>query len=183
MTKENMNWATLTIEELALIIGQHLSTQGIDAVLVGGACVSIYSKNKYESGDLDFVSYEDDKKIRKALLGLGFILEPNKYYKHAQCPYFLEFINPPIAIGAEPVFNFKCYKRSFGQIKMLTPTDCVKDRLSAYYHWNDFQSLDQALLVAQEQKIDLANVKRWSSTENQNDKFLVFLGKLKRGII
>ena len=31
-------------------------------------------------------------------------------------------------------------------LKLLSPTDCVKDRLAAYYHWNDRQSLEQAIL-------------------------------------
>ena len=30
----------------------------------------------------------------------------------------------------------------------MTPTDSVKDRLAAYYHWNDQQALEQAIMVA-----------------------------------
>lgn len=30
---------------------------------------------------------------------------------------------------------------------MLTATDSVKDRLASFYHWNDHQSLEQAILI------------------------------------
>lgn len=33
--------------------------------MVGGACVTIYSANRYQSYDLDYVTYEDMKKIKK----------------------------------------------------------------------------------------------------------------------
>jgi hypothetical protein len=35
----------------------------MSAVLVGGAVVSIYTNNKYESYDLDFISPDDHVKI------------------------------------------------------------------------------------------------------------------------
>ena len=61
-----MNVKNLQLKEFAILISDHLSRNGIDAVLSGGACVSIYTKNKYISYDLDFVllSSEDQKKVR-----------------------------------------------------------------------------------------------------------------------
>jgi len=57
---------------------------------------------------------------------------------------------------------------------LLSPTDCVKDRLAAYYHWNDEQSLDQALMVYKENQVDLGEVERWSLNEGMEVKFKVF---------
>ena len=54
---------------------------------------------------------------------------------------------------------------------MLSPTDCVKDRLAAYYFWNDQQALEQAKLVAKNQPVDLDEIRRWSEVEDQLDKF------------
>ena len=59
-------------------------------------------------------------------------------------------------------------------LKLLTPTDSVKDRLAAYYHWNDQQSLEQALLVCKEQKVDFKNIREWSNKEGMIDKFIEF---------
>ena len=171
--------STITIKELALIVGRKLEEHHIDAVLVGGACVSIYARNKYVSGDLDLISHEGSRKIGAALAELGFSLERNKYYVHPHCPFFLEFLAPPVAIGAEPVTTFSRISSRIGEIKLLTPTDCVKDRLSAWYHWNDRQSLEQALLVARARRVDLKEIARWSLDEGQGAKFALFKEKMK----
>ncbi len=41
--------------ELAAYIYSYLKEHGIEAVLSGGACVTIYSQNRYISQDLDFI--------------------------------------------------------------------------------------------------------------------------------
>jgi hypothetical protein len=46
----------MTNTELAAFIESHLLEKGIYVVLSGGACVSIYSSNKYVSMDLDLVN-------------------------------------------------------------------------------------------------------------------------------
>jgi hypothetical protein len=57
----------MTLSDLAFIVYQALKDGGIDAVLSGGAVVSVYSKNKYESRDLDFISIDDKESIDKAM--------------------------------------------------------------------------------------------------------------------
>jgi hypothetical protein len=47
----------MSIGELAAFISSHLKRNGIDAILSGGSCVSIYSENKYVSLDLDFIEF------------------------------------------------------------------------------------------------------------------------------
>lgn len=163
-----------TIVELAQIIGKKLAEHNLDVVLVGGACVSIYSQNKYISGDLDMISYADDSLIRKALAEIDFTYAPNKYYINPKTEFFIEFINPPVAIGTEPVYKFSEIKTSLGQIKLLTPTDCVKDRLAGFYHWNDRQSLEQAIMVAIDQKVSISVIKKWSSEEGHAEKYAEF---------
>lgn len=71
----------MSIGELAAFICSYLSNNGIDCVLTGGAWVINYSKNKYQSNDLDFIEsgYSQRKKIKKLLLDIGFI-EFNRYF-------------------------------------------------------------------------------------------------------
>lgn len=45
----------MTIGEFGAFVASHLKTCGIDVVLTGGSCVTIYSSNRYMSFDLDFV--------------------------------------------------------------------------------------------------------------------------------
>jgi hypothetical protein len=111
--------------------------------------VTIYSKNRYQSYDLDYITYEDMKKVKKALQEMGFT-EKNKYFQHEGCLWFLEFVSPPIAVGNESVREFNQVDTSFGKIKLLFPLDSVKDRLASFYHWNDRQSLEQAINICRE---------------------------------
>ncbi len=161
-----------------------LTEKGVDAILVGGACVSIYTGNRYVSSDLDFVSTATIKEISSALSELGFERKSSRHFERKDCPFFLEFVSPPAAIGSEPVKGLNVIRTRRGRIFLLTPTDSVKDRLAAYYHWNDPQSLEQAVLLAEAQEIDFKEVKRWSKKEGHEEKYAVFIGRVgkrKRG--
>jgi hypothetical protein len=46
---KKINFKTITLEKLAAIVSETLKKYEIDAVLVWGDCVSIYSKNLYQS--------------------------------------------------------------------------------------------------------------------------------------
>jgi len=45
-----------------------------------------------------------------------------------------------------------------GVIRIISPTDSVKDRLASYYHFKDRQGLEQAILIAKSNKIDIDNI-------------------------
>lgn len=173
-----INWKTISLKELAGFLSQELRKKGIGAILVGGACVTIYSANRYQSYDLDFVTYEDMKKVKEALHELGFD-EESGYFQHKNCPWIVEFVTPPVGIGNEIVQEFNSIETSLGTIQLLHPVDSVKDRLASFYHWNDKQSLTQALSICMEQEIDLEEVERWSIQEDQKDKFAIFKNLLK----
>jgi hypothetical protein len=66
-------------------------------------------------------------------------------------------------------------------ISTLSPTDCVLDRLMKYYHWDDEQGLDQAVLVASTHKIDLARVRAVSHGEGKQRAFKSFEARLRDG--
>lgn len=163
------------MENLAAIVSEKLNDSKIDNILVGGGCASIYSVNQYQSYDLDYITYENIKKVEKALRELGFSRK-GKYFTHPNCKYIIEFISPPVAIGHESIKKFQYHKTSLGVIKMLTPTDSIKDRLASFYHWNDRQSLDQALMIYRENAsvIDLKNIKNWSTKEKYIEKYNIF---------
>lgn len=81
-----------SLEELAAIISQALESVGILATLSGGAAVSIYPNNRYQSEDLDFVSSAAAGKLAKAVETLGFVpTESPRLFAHPQTPWLLEF--------------------------------------------------------------------------------------------
>lgn len=101
-----VDFSKISLKELACLIYEVLESHGINAVLVGGGCVSIYSENRYQSYDLDFVTYEELKFVEKALKTIGF-KRVGRCFSCAECPYLIDFVNPPIAIGHEPIHHFK----------------------------------------------------------------------------
>ena len=171
-----------TVEEIAALVSQALERKNISAVLSGGAVVSIYSQNEYESKDLDFISMENIKKIEKVIGELGFVRENGRHFSHPSSDYFIEFPAGPLAIGNEIISNWERRKTEKGTIQILTPTQCVMDRLAAYFHWNDLQSLDQALLVAKHQFdfVSLEKVKSWAKAEGHESQYQIFVSKLRK---
>jgi hypothetical protein len=125
----------MSIGEIAAHVAEHLRRGGINVVLTGGSCVSIYTDNRYTSYDLDFI--EEIRSGRKKLAGiltkLGF-KEKNRYFIHPDTPFFVEFPAGPLAIGDEPVRDVASLEFPTGTLRLLSPTDCVKDRLAHYYH-------------------------------------------------
>ncbi|MBI3211869.1 MAG: hypothetical protein HYZ47_04200 [Simkania negevensis] len=168
-----MDWKEISLGDLAGLISEELKKHGIDTVLVGGACVTIYSHNRYQSYDLDFITYENMKKVKEVLEKLGLI-EKEGYFQHKNCKWFVEFVSPPIAVGNESLSEFEEIETHFGKVKLLRPTDCVKDRLASFYHWNDTQGLKQAIEVALEQTVDMEEIKNWSTREGHKKKYELF---------
>lgn len=162
----------MTIGELAAFVCSHLKKNGIDVVLSGGACVSIYTTNKHESYDLDFIENitTSRKRLKEVLQEIGFF-EDHRYFKNPDTEFFLEFPLGPLSIGAEPVKEIIEKEFPEGTLKLISPTDCIKDRLVAFYHWNDRQCLEQAILVSQEYEIDLDDIERWSTKEGKSVEF------------
>lgn len=168
-----IDFSQISLRDLAGYLSKEFRNRGIETILVGGACVTIYSQNRYQSYDLDFITFEDMKKVKQALGELGFE-EKHKFFKHKKCPWFVEFVAPPVAIGNEPVKQFSKIRTRFGMIKMLTAVDSVKDRLASYYHWDDKQGLQQAIAICLEHEVDLHEVEGWSKKEGHGEKYKVF---------
>jgi hypothetical protein len=162
----------MTNAELAAFIESHLLEKGIYVVLSGGACVSIYSSNKYVSMDLDLVNVRFAKRqtIRSAIQEIGFH-EEGRHFRHPDTDLLIEFPPGPLAVGEEPVKKVDEHKLPTGILRIISPTDCIKDRLAGYYHWNDLQCLEQASLVAEAIEIDLKEIERWSRVEGKLGEF------------
>lgn len=168
------------IQTIASIVCDCLLKHGIDAVLSGGAVVSIYTNNEYESKDLDFVSSSDIKEIEKALIAIGFTKSSGRHFTHPDTEYFVEFPKPPLAIGDMPIKEWATQNNKAGRLQLLTPTHSVMDRLAGYFHWNDKQNLDQALMIAKKHPIKIKDIESWAKSEGETEKFEVFKERLRR---
>lgn len=155
-----------SIEIVAARVSEALAAHGIDAVLSGGSVVSIYSANEFQSHDLDFITSAARRELDAAMAELGFAREgAGRHYVHALTPFVVEFPAGPLMVGEELVKRHAELKTRAGTIRLLTPTDAVKDRLAAFFHWSDRQSLEQALAICRRQPVNLAQVARWARRE------------------
>ena len=168
-----------TLAELGASVCEALRQAGIDAFLSGGAVVSIYTNNRYESFDLDFVSLADRAKIKKVMIDLGFTQDKSRHFIHPKSKFFVEFPGSAVRVGESLISKYNELHFSSGTLRLLTPTDCAKDRLAAFYHWGDRQGLDQAVWVAVSQDVNLREIEKWSKSEGAAKKFLEFKEALR----
>jgi hypothetical protein len=124
----------MTRGELSAFVQTHLRENGIEVVLSGGAAVSIYSDNQYLSYDLDLINIyaASHTTIRDAMIEIGFH-EEGRHFTHPDTQLFIEFPPGPLTIGEEPVKQIDEIQFPTGILRIISPTDCVKDRLAAYY--------------------------------------------------
>lgn len=170
----------MSLGELAAFVCSHLKNNGIHTVLSGGGCASIYTEHIYQSYDLDLVETMSTNRntLRNIMKEIGFS-EQNRYFTHPDTPFFIEFPPGPLSVGDEPVKDIVTKTFPTGELRLISPTDCVKDRLAAYYHWDDRQCLEQAVMVAEHHPIDLHEILRWSRHENKEAAYELIKERFK----
>lgn len=176
-----INFKTCSEKELWEYVAVHLKKNGIDTVLVGGAVVAIYSDGAYHSGDLDFVRTSMFvTKLDETMSELGF-KRHGRHFIHPDCKHlFVEFPGgPPLGIGEDNSIKPAEIKIDGTVIKILSPTDCIKDRLASYIHFKAKEGLDQAILVAKAQPFNSESVKKWCKNEGATWAFDDFISALK----
>ena len=95
-----------------------------------------------------------------------------KLVNMAIAPMRVEFVSRVVSEFAEQ-------PTPVGTLRLLMPTECVMDRLAGFYHWNDDQCLEQAVMVALRHAIDLERVGDWSERESAAPRFERFLERLR----
>jgi hypothetical protein len=164
---------TMTQVELGAYVQSYLSKKGIDVVLSGGAAVAIYTSGKYVSLDLDLVNRYSVKHsiISAAMQELGFT-QKGRHFVHPDSEFIVEFPPGPLSIGEEFITNIEEIETDTGILRVISPTDCMKDRLAWYYHFGDMQCLSQATLLSIDHRIDMEEIRRWSEGEGKLDDFV-----------
>ena len=145
------NLLTMTKEEIISFVNEALVKEKIVTVLSGGGAVEHYTENKYMSDDMDMINIYNERhsKIKKVMLKLGFKESIKYFIINGRDDIFIEFPSGPLAIGNEFVDydNTENVITDYGVFKIITLLDCIKDRLSAFFAWDDRQSLYQAVML------------------------------------
>jgi len=161
-----------TLIELAARVSEALEAAGIIATLSGGSAVSVYTENRYQSADLDFVTPALLADLKPVLEPVGFVHKGSprlSVFEHPALKWYLEFPPAPLSFGGTYIDASQSAMLSTpaGKLRIITATHSVMDRLSAAASWQDAPSLEQAVLVAthQSDKIDWDEIDAWVLTE------------------
>ena len=114
---------------------------------------------------------------------IGFESTRSRYYKHPKCDHlFLEFPPGPVELGNEYPIDPAVQEIEGRALKILSPTDCVEDRLAGFIHWKARDLLDQATLVCRRQAphIDWKDLERWCLNEGGETQFNELRASLER---
>jgi hypothetical protein len=164
-----------TLRQVVEAVSHALDAHGIRAVLTGGACASLHSNGDYLSQDLDYIIQGRVTRVQLdgALAGLDFVRD-GASYRHPRSAFFVEFPAGPLAIGDDDLVDPVSVRVGRVPVLCLSATDSCRDRLAAFYHWNDRQSLDVAVRIALHQRVKTSVIRTWSLHEGHAGKFKEF---------
>lgn len=168
------------VATVAVRVGDALRRAGVGAVLTGGACASLYARGAYQSADVDFVlqGVVSQETLDAALRPLGFTRRGGRYVRRGS-PIYVEFPRGPLAIGADHRIRPVRRGRGRAQTLALSATDACRDRLAAFYHWDDRQALAAAVAIAARNRVAMTAIRTWSEREGASEGFEEFRAALR----
>ena len=135
--------------------------------------VALYTENRYLTTDIDMVDISHQKPaiLEAAMAEIGFNKE-GRIYTNSSTEIVVEFPSAPLAVGDELISETTMVTSASGDIPILHAADVVKDRLAAYFHWQDQQSLVQALCIMLCHKIAPRAVKPFCKNEGMAEHYI-----------
>ena len=164
-----------SLSDVCFAVAGALATRNIAAVLCGGSAATIYAPRSYLSYDADFVLDNDDPldDVAHALISIDFKREgKSRIFVHPTCRFTVDFPKGPLGVGNDYVHSVATLTRGSTTLRIVTRTDCVRDRLAHFYYWDDLGALDAAVAVTMgdPHDVDLALIRAW--TEREDPKLL-----------
>ncbi|HEX5274624.1 MAG TPA: hypothetical protein VFW34_05050 [Candidatus Rubrimentiphilum sp.] len=135
----------LALSELAATVASHLKRHGIDVVVVGGSAITAHVPDVYTSMDIDFAVTTgiDRRKISRALRDLGFH-EQGRVYASPSTIYVLDFVADVPHIDQHAITEYVELQTAAGTFRVYRLEDAIADRVAAFIHWSDSESLGVA---------------------------------------
>lgn len=99
-------------------------------------------------------------------------------YTHRLSPFSVDFPAGPLAVGDELIATWDTLREGEHLLHILSPTDCVRDRLAWFFYGRDHSALEQAVAVARQGRVDMAVIKDWAEREGQKVRLHQFLSRL-----
>lgn len=151
-----------SLAEIAALASAALARSDIPVVVVGGSAVTLYAPEIYTSKDVDFAAIRGTtrKAFAEALESLGFAPH-GRDFVHPDTPYTLDLVADTPYVDQRPITAFTTVATRRGPVRVLQFEDAIADRIAAFVHWGDSESLEVAerALTARPEHV------RWSRIE------------------
>lgn len=159
-----------SLEDVCFAVSGALQARGISGVLTGGSAAAVYVPQKYMSYDADFILDRDDslEDVQAALEPIGFLRDGrSRIFYHPKSKFTLDFPKGPLSVAGDYISRTNVLSRGGVQLRILTRVDCVRDRLSHFYFWNDYSALNAAVAVAaQLDAHEIESLREWTRRES-----------------
>jgi hypothetical protein len=160
-----------TLEDVCFEVSAAMDRHGITSVLTGGSAATVYAPQFYTSLDADFVliNFPARAQLDKALVEVGYVpSETGGMYENPRSMFTIDFPKGPLSVAGDYVSETAIIERGDIKLRILTVTDCVRDRLSSFYFWNDYTGLNAAIGVAKARRdqVDFARLRAWTERES-----------------
>jgi len=175
-----------SLADVCFAVAGALEAHGIAAVLTGGSAATLYAPHVYASLDADFVLDRDEPldEIAAALAPIGFRRNGrSRIFAHSKTEYTVDFPRGPLAVGGDYVYETASLTLGDTSLRILSRSDCIRDRLAHFYHWDDYTALNAAVgvAVASPVDVDMGTIRAWSAREGHIEKFSEFEHRLVQG--
>ena len=134
-----------SLADVAGLVAAHLRTEGIRVVVVGGSAITLHAGDVYTSHDIDFavLSGHTLRELAAALAEIGFFRKGREYIStHSE--YSVDIVAGIPLIDNEPIEEYTLIETASGPVQTYYLEDAISDRVAAFVHWSDSQSLDVA---------------------------------------
>ena len=140
-----MTFKSGTLLEVAAQASVALQRAGIRVAVVGGSAITSYVPEVYTSKDIDFAAVDGTSRraFTQALAPLGF-RPRGRDFVHPKSSFTLDLVADTPYVDQRPITEFETIKTRYGPVRVYSFEDAIADRIAAFLHWGDSQSLDVA---------------------------------------
>lgn len=181
--------AESTLADVCFAVSAALEAHGMSGVLTGGSAAALYAPQAYMSDDADFILDADDPlaEVAIALETIGFQRDGKaRIFVNPNSKFTVDFPKGPLSVGGEYIHKTHVLEHGDRRLRILTRTDCIRDRLAHFYFWSDFTALNAAVGVATQDfdEVELDLLRAWTERESPEllEKFAEFEQRLRRAL-
>ncbi|KYH37836.1 MAG: hypothetical protein AYL30_006220 [Candidatus Hecatellales archaeon B24] len=155
-----------------------LSRNKVEAVIVGGQAVEIYTAGQHTTGDVD-LAVSDRGKTEKVLRKLGFRQE-GRVWIHLEWNIAVDIVASSL-VEVEDKNRIRRFKAGPFTLNLYGLEDLIVQRLCSAKYWHYPEDLEQAatLLAAHKDRIDTQYLQRKAEKEKVDDLLQKIKEKLR----